>query len=32
MLVTAFYSDGTSRDVTHEAQFKSNETEHGQRR
>ena len=26
MLVTAFYSDGTSRDVTHEAQFKSNET------
>ena len=25
MLVTAFYSDGTKRDVTHEAQFKSNE-------
>ena len=25
LLVTAFYSDGTSRDVTHEAQFKSNE-------
>jgi hypothetical protein len=26
ILVTALYSDGTSRDVTHEAQFKSNET------
>lgn len=25
ILVTAFYSDGTTRDVTHEAQFKSNE-------
>ena len=25
ILVTAFYSDGTSRDCTHEAQFKSNE-------
>ena len=25
MLVTAFYSDGTQRDVTREAQFKSNE-------
>jgi hypothetical protein len=27
MQVTAFYSDGSSRDVTHEAQFKSNDTE-----
>jgi len=26
MLVTAYYSDGRTRDVTHEAQFKSNET------
>jgi hypothetical protein len=26
LLVTAFYSDGSSRDVTGEAQFKSNET------
>jgi hypothetical protein len=25
VLVTAFYSDGTRRDVTHEAQFKSND-------
>ena len=25
ILVTAYYSDGSSRDVTHEAQFKSNE-------